>query len=185
MPENNFTLPDFIIADLYKNSLVEIENDENPVNHANKSSKDAIEFAEPEAAKPENFYFGKNEKFVSIILNEPEAEFINEDDLQFLTNILKACKLSVDDIAIINFRNHQKTFNDLKELMSTRYFLLFGVEPTDIKLPFIIPHFQVQQYAGCTIVTAPALHDINKNSDEGKLVKTKLWLSLQRCFDIK
>jgi hypothetical protein len=184
MSSDKIQLPDFLIADLYKNSLVEIENaKENRQIPAQKGNTLSTELMTPQLDSSLK-YLGQNEKNIAIILNSNEAAYVNDSDLQFLTNILRACNLHLGDIAIINTDIQPVTFSGLKESLSAKHVLLFGVEPGDIKLPFSIPQFQVQQYAGCTIITAPPLAELNAPTSEGKLIKTKLWVSLQRCFDL-
>lgn len=184
MSSDKIQLPDFLIADLYKNSLVEVENAKEAAQIP--PQKDTVltsEFVPPQQHTSMK-YLGQNEKNIAVILNTNEAAYVNDSDLQFLTNILRACNLHLGDIAIINTDIQPVTFSGLKEHLSAKHVLLFGVEPGDIKLPFSIPQFQVQQYADCTIITAPPLAELNAPTSDGKLIKTKLWVSLQRCFDL-
>src|SRR4051812_42374717 len=90
-------LPDFQIAELYKRTLVGIDTGvftmpkENPeIEPEAVSTKDTIK------------YKGENRKQVIIIVNQPEEAHIKESDLTFLTTVLKACNLSLADIAIVN-----------------------------------------------------------------------------------
>ncbi|HLL44409.1 MAG TPA: hypothetical protein VK369_14765, partial [Segetibacter sp.] len=102
----------------------------------------------------------------------------------FLINILKACQLNRADIAIVNVAKQDVTYTAIKDELGALQILLFEVEPSLIKLPFKIPAFQIQNYAGCTILTVPALSALNKPDSEGKLLKTKLWNSLKQLFGI-
>ncbi len=182
-------LPDFVIADLFKNSLVEIEKPENTIKQPPKKSQpEVITKKTDETVLLQTVekikYLGQNKKQVLVIVNNTDETFVNDSDLKFLTNILKACNLTLGDIAIINHNMLATSFTEIKEQLAAKYLLLFGVEPGDIKLPFIIPMFQVQQYADCTLVTAPSLSELDNPSPDGKVLKGKLWTSLQRCFDI-
>ncbi len=178
-------LPPFIIAELYKSSLVEIDL-ETKTTTSNKDEFDSIIFNDntKEPIDAEKIYIGNNMKFISIVVAENTEKFLNDSDLKFLMSILKACQLRKDDIAIFNQLKTPVTYSYLKETLEAKYILVFGIEPTEIKLPFIIPHFQVQHYAGCTIIIAPPLTDMNKDDNAGKILKTKLWMSLQRCFSL-
>jgi hypothetical protein len=91
----------------------------------------------------------------------------------------------MDDIAIVNTADQSLTYHTAKEQIQTKYLLLFGVEPTSVKLPFIIPHFQVQQYDGCTIMLAPDLSQINNTDPESTKLKRNLWNGLKEVFAIK
>lgn len=184
MSLDRIQLPDFIIVDLYKTALVEIESEKETVRMEPKySTPDNIEPIITAQDQPIK-YLGQNAKNVIIIVYNNEVSFVNDNDLAFLTSILKACNFNLGDIAIINAYTQPLAFNELKETLSAKYVLLFGIEPSEIKLPFIIPQFQVQQYAGCTIIAAPELAELNNPAPAGKLLKSKLWLSLQRCFDL-
>lgn len=183
MSTEKIKLPDFVIADLYKGCLVDIGNysSEKIKPLAEKPQKKA----ETPAPKVEKInYLGENKKKATIIVNQPEAVYLNKDDLTFLTNILKACQLNPADIAIINIAAQEITFTKIKEQLDAAQIVLFDVEPSVIKIPFMIPPFQVQNYDGCKIMIAPALSSLNNLSHEGRLLKTKLWVSLKQLFGI-
>jgi hypothetical protein len=183
MNDDKIQLPDFLIAELYKGSLVELDTFE---------FKEAPTQVKEQAANTEGTisstgkikFLGENEKGVVIVVNQPEAVFLVEDELTFLTNILKACQLNLADIAIINIAKQEVNYGEIKEQLHPKNLLLFDVEPSAIKLPFLIPAFQIQKFDGCTIMVAPPLPLLNKPTQEAKLLKTKLWLSLQQVFNI-
>lgn len=118
------------------------------------------------------------------MINEANAAFIMEDDLVFLTNILKACNLSLADIAIINIAQQNLEYQAIKKQLKTETILLFDVDPSAIKLPFLIPAFQLQKFDAFTIMVAPQLALLKKEGTEAKLLKTKLWLSLKQIFNL-
>ena len=181
MNEEKLKLPDFLLADLYKNSLVEIHSHTTD----SRTNKDiASEPAETSEASDQIKYLGENAKNVTVIVVQHDVDFLNENDLIFLTNILKACHLNLSDIAIVNVAKQPLTFQQLKDQLSCHYALLFGVDPSTIKLPFTVPAFQVQKFNECTIMQAPALSSLNQSTQDGKLLKTKLWMSLKQMFGI-
>lgn len=183
MNTDKITLPGFLIADLYKDSLVDItalsNNDQQITEETFSAKKELIPIS---VQKIE--YYGENEKNVTVVVNETGTVHLNREDLTFLSNILKACQLSIKDIAIVNTAGQQVTYMAIKEQLNAGQILLFDTEPSIIGLPFKIPPFQIQNYAGCTIVLAPALSALNKQTVEGKLLKTKLWNSLKQVFNI-
>ena len=183
MNADKIILPDFLIADLYKDSLVAINDftarEQGPAKETVAAENKAVE-ASPEKIE----YYGDNAKNIIVVVNQPNTTHLNKDDLSFLTNILKACQLNAGDIAIINVAKQPVTYAAIKEQLNAIQILLFDVEPSAIGLPFKIPSFQVQNYAGCTIMPAPALSALNKQTVEGKLLKTKLWNSLKQIFGI-
>lgn len=185
--DEKIQLPDFLLADLYKSSLVEFES--SATISAEPSEKQIVKsvdinISEDKISTNAIKYLGENRKGIVIIVNQPDAVFLLDEDLTFLTNILKACDLTLRDIAIINLSNAECTHDKIKEELGAKTILLFDVEPSAIKLPFMIPVFQVQQYSGCTIMIAPPLFLLNKSDSQGKLLKTKLWLSLKTIFNV-
>lgn len=183
MNGDKIILPDFLIADLYKTSLVDISTitTDLPTLAAEASSKENEVAASPEKIK----FFGENLKKITVVVNQGDTVYINEQDLAFLSNILKACQLNIADIAIVNTAEQEVTYVAIKEKLNAVQILLFDVEPSAIGLPFKIPFFQVQNFGGCTIMPAPALSLLNQDTHEGKLLKTKLWNSLKQVFAIK
>jgi hypothetical protein len=182
MDDRKIQLPDFIIADLYKESLVDIRTfplQEEIVQPSKSLTKTEVT-VEPVAIS----YLGENKKKVSIIVNDPQSVHVKEEDLSFLTNILKACYLTLADIAIINHAAQTVDYENLKRELSPDKILLFDVDPSTIKLPFLVPAFQIQKFDNTTIMVAPPLHLLNQTSQEARLLKSKLWLSLKQVFNI-
>jgi hypothetical protein len=174
-------LPDFLLADLYKSSLVEIESTIIKDQH----------IEEPENIRPVEAnstgkikYLGKNGKKVTIVVHQAEAVYLEEDDLAFLINILKACNLTISDIAIVNASSQPFTFQQLKEQLGSKFVLLFDIDPSVIKLPFIVPAFQVQNFDSSIVMMVPPLSSLNLANQEGRILKTKLWMSLKQMFGI-
>jgi hypothetical protein len=112
-------------------------------------------------------FLGNNRKQVAIVVHSPGIPFLPDNQLQFLTKILEACRMNIGDIAIVNAA-----------------FLLFGLEPVAIKLPINFPVFRLQPYDACTYLSAPALSLLVQNSEESKLLKSKLWICLKTLFNV-
>lgn len=178
MNEERIILPDFLIADLYKNSLVDFGN-QSTKTVKEKETKNVFT-KNIEAIK----FLGENGKKIVIAVQHNEEVFLPATDLEFLTNILKACMLNLSDIAIINIAKQPVNFTHLKEEMSASKILLFAVKPSDLQLPFSIPNFQVQSFDGCSIMVSPALAEMNTATKESKDLKTQLWTSLKRMFEM-
>ncbi|MBC7586783.1 MAG: hypothetical protein H7178_00375, partial [Chitinophagaceae bacterium] len=70
----NIQLPDFILADWYKDALV-ILNDVQP------SNKIVEPLAEPLQIKPEKLFLGDNKKGVVIVVKEANAVYLNDESL--------------------------------------------------------------------------------------------------------
>lgn len=187
MDSDKIILPDFLIADLYKSCLVDPGTsflNAQPTPEESLSINLPIENKAQTSSPDKISYYGENQKNVVIVVNQPDSINLNNEDLTFLTSILKACQLSIADIAIVNIAKQQATFTEIKEHLVALKIVLFDVEPSFIKLPFMIPLFQVQKYADSTIMLAPALSALNKPDGEGRVLKTKLWNSLKQVFSI-
>ncbi len=175
-------LPKFLIADLFKDCLVELDSIKETANLNRPKSKPDLKGLPVQQTKTIK-YLGQNKKHVIVIVND-EAEIINDSDRAFLTNVLKACSLKLADIAIINTHNQEIQYAGIKEQLDVEHLLLFDVEPASINLPFSIPHFQIQQYASCTFLTAPSLARLNQPKEESRLAKASLWTSLKQIFRV-
>ncbi|WP_026763924.1 hypothetical protein [Sediminibacterium salmoneum] len=138
----------------------------------------------PLIERPDNWFLGKNAKRITILVNEPDAVFLNDANLDFLTKILGACKLNMGDVSVINTARYLALFPEIKKELSPSIYILFGVKTSDIQLPFIIPDYQIQPYDQSKFLAAPAFIQFTGDSAEAKLEKTKLWVSLKTLFNI-
>lgn len=165
-------LPPFVLTELFNNLLVDtgdkMERTQNSANIQNA----------------EKLYLGNYEKKIVVLVNDSNSIHLNDECLEFLTGILNACKLNLSHIALINFNNHPFSFQQLQKDLAPSFLLSFGVKALQIELPFTMPDYQVQQYGSCTILTAPALTELNQQKPEAKTEKTKLWKSLKKMLEL-
>lgn len=130
-------------------------------------------------------YLGNFSKKILLLVNYPGLANLPDEQLSFLTTILNACKLSVNDVGILNMAQHPGiTFERLQEELNPVCFILFGLQTTDIKAPLRIPDFQVQPLGNISLLSSPALDKMNVPGEEGKQLKGQLWLSLKKIFNI-
>lgn len=197
--------PDFILADLYPNSIVLVEpNDKKPQKRILTEQKPNLVEAENTKSiekniisaavaavthvvakeRPSKWYLGSNGKRIVILVKEADAVFLNEENLDFLTKILGACKLNMGDIAVVNMIQYTPLFTEIKAELNPLVCLLFDVTATTIQLPFTIPNYQVQAYNGCQFLIAPPLNSFRGSEEAAKLEKTKLWVSLKKIFNL-
>lgn len=106
-------------------------------------------------------------------------EAVEGETLELLTGIIQACKIDLGDLHILQWDN-KEGYTSLMEKTGSVFVLLFGVEPADIDLPLVFPHFQTQSFAGATWVASPDLHILQND----RLMKSKLWLCLKQAFSI-
>jgi hypothetical protein len=173
-------LPAFVLSELFSNSLVYTGE-----KMMGKVSKEDIQSPTKKEGPSKKIYLGYYEKEIVVLVTDENNPYLSDEHLEFLTGILNACKLNLADIALINFNKVPVDFNHLKKELKPQYLLLFGVNALQIQLPFAMPDYQVQLYDNCKIVSAPALEQLNKPTQEIKAEKNKLWKSLQKMFSIE
>ncbi|HEX8378405.1 MAG TPA: hypothetical protein VF602_11365 [Pedobacter sp.] len=98
----------------------------------------SVETEAPNADKQEPAFFdylGENNKYILLLVNEPQHQIINPKELETLLNILKAKKQELKDVAIVNLSKYPNaTFEELKNFFVCSSLVLFGINPAQIKL---------------------------------------------------
>ena len=116
---------------------------------------------------------GANNRKVLILVNESQADFINEQDYSLLVKILTAIKLQPDDTGIVNLAN--TSIASLDELAPyARYCIIFDETFTLVN---------AEMYAPATVdgITYLKSHPLGMISKEVNLKKS-LWTALQTVF---
>lgn len=141
---------------------------------------------QPAAPAPPTGYkfLGNNRRQITIVVNAPGSAFLPDNQLSFLTKILEACQMNIGDVAIVNAATVPVTVAELRQQLKPASILLFGLEPTAIKLPINFPVFRLQPYDECTYLAAPSLHLLVQLTEESKLLKSKLWVCLKTLFNV-
>ncbi|MBS1496513.1 MAG: hypothetical protein JSU03_02500 [Bacteroidetes bacterium] len=166
MSLDNIQLSTELITGLYKKSLIEL-NDE------------AIK--EMPAAKFHWPILGNNLKRILIIVNEEQAAFLPEGDLNFLIGVLAACKLTMADVALLNyFQNKGVKIKELNENLSPDKIIMFGTDTATLDIPLQFPNYQIQKYNNQVYVSAPSLSILSKDV----MAKKELWKTLKTLFEI-
>lgn len=166
MSLDNIQLPSIVIQDLYRNSLVDLNN--------NKVAAEEIQTA----SLP---FLGNNQKRICIIVADENALYLSDDLLNFLLGILGACKLSMADVALVNAaKNSSLDYTVVQNQLKAETVLLFGVAPQQLQLPLQFPFYQIQKFNNQAYLSAPALPLLQQDKAE----KTKLWNSLKQLFSI-
>ena len=139
-----------------------------------------VEIKVAKEEKPHFDYIGSNLKHILILAPENENG-ISALNFDFLKSIITACKLTIGDVAIIgNQQTATTNYSDLNLHFKSKTILLFGITPLEIDLPFNFPYFQIQNFDGCTYLSAPDLTLIRTHV----AIKTKLWKCLKNLFEI-
>jgi len=165
MSIDNIKLPGFVISDLFAKSLVDLTINEAP---------------SIPAANELNF-FGGNKQHIILLVNNTETAFVTDEQLSFLSGILSACKLTFEDIGLINIASCSPiSYKKLSEVFTPAIVIMFGILPEEIQLPFVMPEFQRQSYNNQVYLTVPSLNNLENNKD----LKRRLWVVLQQIFSL-
>lgn len=121
---------------------------------------------------------GDNRKQILFLVNNLNSGFLPEEEMELLTNLLTACKLSVADIALVNFNSNKKSYEEFNDEFSPKKILIFGIGTNELELPFAIPYFQIQSFHQQFYLSAPSLNEFINN----KNLKKELWVCLQKLF---
>jgi hypothetical protein len=127
---------------------------------------------------------GDNRRQIAILVHAPGSPFLPDNHLNFLTKILEACRLTLADVAIVNNATAETNITTIKEQLAPKTILLFGLEPSALRLPINFPPFKPLDYDGCTYLSAPGLDQLVSNTEESKLLKSKLWICLRTIFAV-
>lgn len=123
---------------------------------------------------------GGNKKGVLILVKNDTAPFLPDSDLEFLSAILSACRLSIADVAIVNLHHYPQPYTALLEQFTARQVLLMGVTPQEVDLPFHFPHFQLQPFDSRTYLSAYPLRQMAQD----RSLKMQLWSCLKQLFGV-
>lgn len=142
--------------------------------------------AEPDSA-PASLpfkYLGTNKKRITFIVSSPSDVFLPDAHLDWLGKMLEACRLNLGDVAIVNIAKTPATLADIKEGLHPSAIILLGTDPQAILLPINFPPFNLQQYDGMTLLNTPPPSALNQPTNEARLLKSKLWVCLQKLFNL-
>ena len=163
---DNIQLSSKTIVELYKDTLVELEK------HQTEPT------AEKSAPLP---VMGKNRRKISWIVNYAGKETLPAAPLRFLQDVMQACRLSMDDISILNLSQLPATsYTNWNAHLQSDTVILLGPAPSEVGVPLIFPHFQIQSHNKIKFLAAPSLEELEND----KLLKSKLWVCLKTVFNL-
>jgi hypothetical protein len=166
MSLDNFQIPLTLVTELYKDSLVVL---------------DAKQIKTESLTSEELKFIGKNEKKILILVNDNLSVHLSDKETEFLSGILIACKLSFNDMALVNVaKNKNEAFEKLFDFFTPQNVILFGIEPDAYMLPIEKNFYQIYKLNNCSFLSAPGLDKIAANTEEKKL----LWTALKKLFSL-
>ncbi|MGF7232292.1 hypothetical protein [Arachidicoccus sp.] len=179
-------LPDFIIAQLYKDNLVVMLPDKTlaPASKPLLKDKEINTSKNTFSNQGKKWWFGNNAKNITIVVEDATNVFIEDNTLAFLSTILSACKFSLEDVAIVNIAKTATDFEEIKNILGSKYVLFLGTTPQQVSLAIQPNLYQDILYQGCHLVFSSQLETMMKQGAEAKAEKGKLWICLKKCFNI-
>lgn len=164
MSLDNIHLSSFLLQDLYNKSLVDL---------------DSIQSKTGSGDEKKWRYLGMNEKNILIIVDDNESLFLSESKFDFILEIFSACKLSMNEVVLINIdKNPGINYQEMIIEFIPEKILLFGVEPGSLQFPLLFPHYQLQKYNQQIFLSAPSLEILSA----AKPQKVLLWNCLKKLF---
>lgn len=129
---------------------------------------------------PEVKFLGENQKNIALFIQNESEAYLNDELFNLLTNILNACKLGMQDIALINIAKYPAMpFTAWQAAVPMRQGVLFGIPPSSLGLEDI-PSYQVMQVTGCQLLCSDTLENIALD----KVLKGKLWMGLKQLLGV-
>ena len=178
MSFENIQLTDDQLADFYGKQLVIVEKGDNIPKPETKAAKPAIP-AEPVATTaPLLGITGKNKKQFVWLVEEHYFPYLNDADFQFLGDVLTACKMNMEDIALVNVANNRNHFDELVQQLQPKFIIASGVQVD--ALPIQPADYRVQEQQGYLLCCTETLEAIR--TDKSK--KSKLWLALKQMLGL-
>jgi hypothetical protein len=128
-------------------------------------------------------WLGNFDRRILVVVHDANALHVNDTDFALLGKIIGAVKLSVADIAVVNAARNTLEYEALDKVLPAKVAIYFGVEPVSIGVPFKVPLFQVQAWSHTKFLYAPALSELNAQSQEAVILKKSLWEALKKIFE--
>ncbi len=185
MSLNNIKLSPFLLKQMYQYNLVSTSFATNDVTQVEPTHKQEKTTSKKTNKNENNFVgkfpiLGKNAQHILIYVFDEKEVFLSDDDLSFLIKILSACGKTMADVALVNCANKTIDRMQLKEELSPKNILFFGIEPQQLDYPLGIPHFKVQIYSEQQFLVAPPIKELIHNPEQKKL----LWVALKDLFNV-
>ena len=187
---DKITIPDLLLADMYKQSLVVL----NDITISEERASVAPDVAEQSFSEPaaivnkkdlgELTWLGNFNKRILIVVDEPDAVYLNDADMGLLTKMLEAVKISLADVAIVNNAHYQLgNFDALGSKLPANFYVLFNVPATGIGAPLKIQPYQVLPWNGKQFLYSPSLTAINTPGPDQVNMKKSIWVALKKIFE--
>lgn len=188
MSLNSIRLTQHQVADLYPESLVLTTDIA-----STKGRAEDLPVMEEKSGEWENGpihpevsiqFLGKNNRNLAILVFYPDTVHIAEASLEFLSSVLKACQLTLADVAIVNMARQNPGLEQLLMELAPRQMLCFGLPHPVVGLPAGLPVLAPQSIQDIKLMIAPSLEELNQQTEAVKPLKRMLWEGLKTMLGI-
>ena len=121
---------------------------------------------------------GKNKKQFVWVVNEPGYPFLSDADFQFLSDVVNACRMNMDDIALVNIAQNSMDFGQITDQLQPRFLIVSIMEQNWIPEPPEAYTLKQQEGYHLFLTESP---EILRND---KVRKSKLWLALKQMLGL-
>lgn len=124
-------------------------------------------------------YLGENRKFVLVLVDYPEEDYMPAAEKDYLEKVLASVKIAPDDIALLNYARYPGTaYQRLKDFFAFGHLLLFGVTPLSLKIPGPVLPYRLGLVEDVKILAADSTETLRPDNAK----KRALWEELKRTF---
>jgi hypothetical protein len=127
-------------------------------------------------------FLGGNQGFICFLVNYPDHAFMPAEQLSFLEKIIKACKFTLEDVAIINTSTHPVEIAELRKQLGPRFIFLWGAVPAVLGKFNDFPDMEISDFDGISVLPVLMADAMIRENKEGPELKQKLWVQLKKIF---
>ena len=121
---------------------------------------------------------GKNKKQFVWVVNEADYPFLSDEDFQFLSKVVNACKMNMDDIALVNIAQNKMDFEKTVAELQPKILIISFLDRNWI--PVKNETYTLQQEENFQLYITEELQVIRND----KVKKSKLWLALKQMLGL-
>lgn len=121
-------------------------------------------------------HLGENKKNILFISALPKNEILSSTELNFLTKILQAVQLGIDDVAVVAW-NDGLSLPELADEFQFKILIFLNIPP-NLPTAFQLEKYNIYQGEGFQYLNADGLSEIENDVEK----KKSLWKSLKVLF---
>jgi hypothetical protein len=172
MQLNQIRLSTDLLQALYTGTLVLPEN-QGPASNGKPAESEVVPIS----------YLGRNQRKFTVLVHYPNELYLPDDSLQFLGSVLKACQLTIADVAIVNLARTPVTMAEIRQQLSPAIIIAFGGKALAEGFP-AGTLLASGNAGGLRFMQGPELEVLSQPGDAAKPLKKLLWESLKHMLEM-